>query len=160
MLPTAGLVLPISNSKEWQGAEETTEGYIVGKKRLASPLPLALPEWRSAYSLGKLQMQEGKLALQHAFRNAGYFPLFIDMKPRRLRKPLTWRQLTVAEQLRVVSADEAAGFRVHIGNSQWLIYRSLTEPHNRTLLGQNLSREFFIADFDSDGEASELISIN
>lgn len=151
--------LPISKSKEWHDADDTTEGFIVGKRRLASVLPLALPEWRTAFSPGKLQMAGDKLELRHEVRGSGYFPLFIDLKPSRLRKPLTWRRLTVAENLRIVNANEAAGFRVHIDNSQWLIYRSLTEPRNRTLLGQNLAHEFFLADFDADGEATELISV-
>jgi hypothetical protein len=42
---------------------------------------------------------------------------------------------------------------------QWLFYRSLTRPANRTLLGQNLSNEFFAARFDRDGEAEELIGV-
>ena len=151
--------LPISKSKEWHDSDDTTEGFIVGKKRLASALPLALPEWRSAFSPGKLQIVNEKLEFQHEVRGCGYFPLFIDLKSSRQRKPLTWRRLTVAENLRIVNANEAAGFRVHIDSSQWLIYRSLTEPRNRTLLGQNLSHEFFLANFGADGEATELISV-
>jgi hypothetical protein len=72
---------------------------------------------------------------------------------------VTWRQLTVGESLNVVSRDVAAGYRVQIGKSQWLIYRSLGTRGNRTVLGQNFSSEFVVARFRPDGTAEKLLEI-
>ncbi len=61
---------------------------------------------------------------------------------------------------RTGTADEVAvGYRVQVGKQQWLFYRSLAKAANRSLLGQNLSSEFFVARFDSQGDAQELIEI-
>ena len=68
-------------------------------------------------------------------------------------------RLTVAEQLQIQPDDTAVGYRVALGDEQWLIYRSLSEPRNRTLLGHNLSTEMLVARFDTDGEVEPLIEI-
>jgi hypothetical protein len=72
---------------------------------------------------------------------------------------LTWRQLAVAENLRRVSDNTAVGYRVQLGSEQWLIYRSFTRFGNRTVLGQNLSSEFFCGRFLPDGTTEMLIEI-
>ena len=74
-------------------------------------------------------------------------------------KPVTWRQLTIAEKLQRVAPDQAVGFRVQKGKKQWLIYRSLTERANRTLLGQNLCSDSLIASFRRDGTTETLVEI-
>ena len=88
-----------------------------------------------------------------------YAPLFVDLSARRWVEKRTWRQLTVAERLQIQPSEVAVGYRVQLGRKQWLIYRSLAESANRTLLGQNLSQEFVAARFDSDGFLKELIEI-
>ena len=88
-----------------------------------------------------------------------YAPLFIDLDRRRFRRRMTWRQLTVAEGLKPVSADVAVGFRVALGAQQWLLYRSLAAAANRTLLGHNLATESLIARFGKDGEVSSIVEI-
>ena len=65
----------------------------------------------------------------------------------------TWRQLTVADTRERLTSDQAVGDRIQAGLDQWLVYRSLDEPRNRTLLGCNLSCEFFAGRFGTDGEA-------
>jgi hypothetical protein len=123
-------------------------------------LPLALPEWRRDPRGGSLARGEAGLELlQQSVGRRMYAPLLVDLDPRRARQPLTWRQLTVAEDRKAVSGDVAAGYRVQIGRRQWLIYRSLSERANRTLLGSNLSTEFLFARFNSDGEAQPLLEI-
>ena len=86
-------------------------------------------------------------------------PLFFDLRPRRLTKERTWRRLTVAQQLEIQSADVATGFRIQSGKDQWLVYRSLAPPGNRTLLGQNISSEFYAGRFLRTGEVDEFIEI-
>ncbi len=96
---------------------------------------------------------------QSAFGRSLFAPLFFDLDRRRFDKPLTWRQLTVAESLAVQPADAAVGYRVSTGDKHWLIYRSLTPSQSRTLLGHNLSSETLIARFTRKGEVRPLIEI-
>jgi hypothetical protein len=81
------------------------------------------------------------------------------LEPKRHARPFTWRQLTVAEQRQNVSPDAAVGFRVQFGEEQWLIYRSLTKPRNRTVLGHNLATDFLIARFGRDGSVKSLVEV-
>ena len=86
-------------------------------------------------------------------------PLFFDFRPRRIEKQRTWRQLTVAEKLAVVPHDVAVGFRVQSDRDQWLMYRTLGPPGNRTLMGQNISSEFYAGRFLKTGEVDEWIEV-
>jgi hypothetical protein len=88
-----------------------------------------------------------------------YAPLFFDLDRLRMTCPPTWRQLTVAALLASQPADVAVGYRVAVGRQQWLIYRSLAEKANRTLLGHNLSSEMLVASFDRSGEVVPLLEI-
>ena len=152
--------LPLVEGIQFQPADETFEGRLVGRRRLATVLPLALPEWRLPAPGGSLEQTDKGLVLWQEFDGCRLFaPLFFDLNPRRSKKPLTWRQLTIAQQLEFVSLDEAVGYRVQIGNEHWLFYRSLVPNGNRTLLGQNYSGEFVAARFPASGEADQLIEI-
>jgi hypothetical protein len=53
----------------------------------------------------------------------------------------------------------AVGYRLQIGNEQWLIYRSLTTPDIRTVLGKNLMHEFLVGRFTDDGQVETLLEI-
>jgi hypothetical protein len=88
-----------------------------------------------------------------------FAPLFVDLERGRLAKPATWRQLTVGQHRGIVPAAEAAGYRVQVGKSQWLVYRSLAPPEIRTVLGQNIKCEFMLSQFGRDGQIEELLEI-
>ena len=83
----------------------------------------------------------------------------IDLEPDRACYPLTWRRLSIGEELQNIDRSIADGFRARAGNSQWMFYRSLDETACRTLLGQHLSCEFFVGSVEEDGNATELLSI-
>lgn len=154
-------VLPLTDSIRFEAAEETHEGYLVAKRRLGLVMPLALPEWRAAKADGSLEATADGLELRQRARAPRlYAPLFVDLDRKRFDTPFTWRQLTVAENLQIQPPSAAVGYRVQAGSGQWLFYRSLTPPKNRTLLGQNLSNEFFAGRFDTDGEVEELIALS
>ncbi|MBL7040844.1 MAG: hypothetical protein ISR77_19575 [Pirellulaceae bacterium] len=154
-------VFPLTDGIRFEAAEETHDGYLVANRRLALVMPLALPEWRVAKTDGTLEATADGLELRQKARAARlYAPLFIDLDRKRLKKPLTWRQLTVGEELQAQPPSAAVGYRVQVGAGQWLFYRSLTPPANRTVLGQNLYNEFYAGRFDTDGEVDELIAIN
>jgi hypothetical protein len=153
-------VLPLASGVEYRGSEETQEGYLWTGKCRALVIPPALPEWRSDPKADDLVQVGAELELHQSFEGCRLFaPLWIDLDRRRSGKPLTWRQLTVAESLMVQPRDVAAGYRIQIGKRQWLLYRSLADPANRTLLGHNLSTEMLVARFDRSGEVEPLIEI-
>ncbi|MGI9518473.1 MAG: hypothetical protein ACR2NP_15565 [Pirellulaceae bacterium] len=139
---------------------ETTEMYLQDRKIRSLLLPLALPEWRSARSDDRFAFDENGVHLRQSTvsRNlcAGFFA---DLNPVRSLRPRTWRTLTVGEELNVVTPDVAVAWRVRIGKQQWVIYRSLEGPGNRTFVGQNHQCDFFIGQFEKDGDVSELLTI-
>jgi hypothetical protein len=158
-------VLPLGHASSFEPADESNEGWIVANGRRASVLPLGLPEWRSGPRIGSLVASPGGSGpgaielRQTAYGNCLFAPLLIDLKRKRVDKPLTWRRLTVAEQRRIQPADRAVGYRVQLGHKQWLIYRSLAPVATRTVLGKNLCTEFLVARFDRDGDCDTLLEI-
>jgi hypothetical protein len=143
-------------------AAETREGWLTsGRQRCATVVPLALPEWRAERCHADLAAgSDGTLVLMQAAQgDALYAPLWIDLDARRTREPLTWRRLTVAENLNVVPRDVAVGYRVQIGRGQWLTYRTLAPRGNRTVLGQNYSADFVCARLLASGSTDGIIEI-
>ena len=137
-------------------------------------LPLALPEWKIAKPIGAkptglvsgtlisgtLTETEGTLILRQESAGKSLFvPLFFDLDAERLSKRYTWRQLFVGENLRRVPEDEAVGYRIQLGEDQFLLYRSLTETANRTVLGHNLMDDFCFARFDPKTGVDPLIAV-
>lgn len=122
--------------------------------------PLALPEWRAAASSGDLRTERRDFVWSLSSRGRTLFsPIWIDLDRGRSRQRLTWRRLTVGEGLRPVPNEVAVGYRLAVGQKQWLIYRALAARGNRTLLGHNLSTEMLVARFGRDGEVDSLIEI-
>jgi hypothetical protein len=151
--------LPLAEKASFRPAEETREGYVKGRRRLALALPLALPEWR-ADDRGSLEQTERGLELrQRGQGRAMLAPLCFDLRPRRMTRRFTWRKLTVAEDLEIQPDDVAVGYRVRLGKDQWLFYRALASKGNRTLLGHNLTSETLLARFDRSGEVEPLVEI-
>lgn len=155
------LSIPMGSGVGLVPEAETREGMLIGDRLLARVLPLALPEWRTDPRIGELTSKDGLLQLveERPGKNLSC-PLFIDLDPKRLNKPCTWRQLTIAESLEIQPHDVAVGYRVQCGKKQWLVYRSQGPTANRTLLGYNLSIEGMIGRFSSpSGEVQELLQI-
>ncbi len=152
--------LPLADDIKFQPDGATREGYLTNSRPLCTVIPLSLPEWKSAPALGSLESEKNRLhlRLRHSSQRL-YAPLFIDLVPRRATDRRTWRQLTVTQELALLTHDVAVGYRVQFGRKQWLIYRSLAPRSSRSVLGQNLSHEFVCARFDLDGGVDELIEI-
>jgi hypothetical protein len=152
--------LPLSAATAWREACETREGVLAGGKPRAMLVPLALPEWLADCRGGELVATAAGLELrQAATGRALWAPLFFDLDRGRLGKPLTWRSLSVAEAHVVQPPDVAVGYRVAIGRSQWLLYRSLAPPQSRSLLGYNVRSETLVARFDRRGEVEPLVEV-
>ena len=153
---------PLGQDMGFGAPKETRELFLTHKaKTCASILPVSLSEWRSERSDSELSITDGMMSYSKSGSgNNLYFPVVLDLDPKRCRKPLTWRQLTVAEKLDIVPNAVASAFRVHVANQQWIIYRSMAETANRTFLGQNLNVEFFVGTLEEDGTSNEIISVN
>lgn len=152
--------LPVLPHVAFEPAEETTEGSLNTRHGAFRVFPLALPEWRIAARGCELASTSQGLTLRQSQTGAGLFaPLWIDLDPRRQSAPCTWRQLTVAEDRNILPRDRAVGYRVQVGKQQWLIYRSLGEHGNRTLLGHNLITDYLVARFQRDGEVDTIVEI-
>ncbi len=157
--PLAGGVSTIAES-------ETTEGYLYdGKKIRGLVVPPALKEWKAEalmgpVSAGKLELEDNSFTLtQSGTGRAMYVPLFIDLSPRRSKRPRTWRQLTVAEKLEILPADVAVAYRVQVGKKQFVLYRALGEAQNRTFFGQNVNTELFLGRLEKDRSMTELLQV-
>jgi hypothetical protein len=160
--------LPLGGRTTFRRACETREGFLANPKVRAVGVPLALPECAADAaacpngSFEAVAHRDGTASLelrQSTLGSSLFAPMFFDLNRRRFGKPLTWRRLTVAESLKKQSPETAVGYRMAIGNRQWLIYRSLTPPRNRTLLGHNLSTEMLVARFTREGEVETLLEI-
>jgi len=154
--------LPLGPGVSFQPAGESREGFLVGSggKRRALVMPLAQPEWRGDPRGGSLGRTDRGLELrQSAYGRSLFAPLWLDLKPQRMWRPLTWRPLTVAEQFAVLPPEAAVGYRVRVGRQQWLVYRALASRGHRTLLGHNLVTEMLVARFRPDGHVEPLLEI-
>jgi hypothetical protein len=153
-------MLHLTSGLDAESTTETREVLLFDTTVRAAALPLALPEWRSASGRGSLSPDSQKLALSHETPGTRFYsPLWLDLDPSRVGQPLTWRQLTVADTRLILPAHQAAGFRVQVGQDQWLLYRSLDAPRNRTLLGCNVSCDFLVGRIKRNGVVKRLLEI-
>lgn len=139
-------------------AAETREVLVYDGAMRFMALPLAAPEWRVA-GRGGIAPVEGRLVLEQWGHRRLYAPLWLDCDPRRIGRPLTWRQLTVADMRRNLPPHQAAGYRVQCGGEQWLLYRALDAPRNRTLLGCNVSSGFLMGRIRRSGAVARTVEI-
>lgn len=150
----------LAASLETERAEETREIFVYDTTMRMMALPLALPEWSCASAAGGFEATDEGLVLRQS--SAGtrlYSPLWLDCDAARFGRPLTWRQLTVADTRQNLPRHQAAGFRVQSGLEQWLLYRALDQPRNRTVLGCNLSCEFLVGRVRPDGSVGRTLEI-
>ncbi|MGL4512793.1 MAG: hypothetical protein ACRCT8_06855 [Lacipirellulaceae bacterium] len=153
--------LPLVEGIGFRAEKETRDGVLIDNgEAVAGLMPLGLAEWRLEARGGELHEDSGALVLsREAVGRNGSSPLWIDLDVPRFAKQRTWRQLTVAQALKVVSPDVATAFRVQSGKSQWLVYRSLDAPANRTFMGHNVSCEGFLGRFLKSGEVDEYFEL-
>jgi hypothetical protein len=130
------------------------------KQPLALILPLYLPEWRAQSAVGGLSCEAGRMEWSHAGDGVALCaPLWITADRSLMKRDFTWRTLTVAENLQPIAADVAVGYRVQFASRQWLVYRTLSRPGSRSLLGQNVMCDFLAARFNSNGTRDALVEI-
>lgn len=150
--------LPLAAGLDCGPEPETREVLLSDTETRCMVLPLALPEWRAAGRGGLAAAGDG-ITLEQRGGLRLYAPLWIDCDAARIGRPRTWRQLTVADTRRILPPHQAAGFRVQAGREQWLVYRALDVPRNRTLLGCNVSCEFLVGRVKRSGEVARTLEI-
>ena len=140
---------------------ETSEVYLRSGAEIQSlVMPLGLSEWKVARSDDAFRPLQDRVEIHQTINGTGLCSiLMFDLNPSRSIRPRTWRQLHVAEQLQHVGCDQAVAFRAQIDQQQWLIYRSIGENANRTFMGENFSKDFFLGRFDRSGAVEELIGV-
>jgi len=152
--------LPLGEVAASREAETRELRLTFGKRGAWRVLPLAFPEWRAAGAAGALDEDGDVLRLRGEGQGGRCtFPLWFDLDADRADLPLTWRQLSVADQRQNLKAHEAVGFRIQVGLEQWLLYRALDTPRNRTLLGCNVACEFLLGRLRRSGEVSRTLEI-
>lgn len=134
----------------------------VRQKPAALLLPLGMPEWRRGTKHQSLVCDEKRVTLgTTSNKNRLYSPMLIALRGLAKQPKYTWRHLTVAEDLAVVGADVAQGYRAQIGKDQWVFYRSLGALKRRSVMGLHLNTEFYAARFLADeGSYEPLVEVN
>ncbi len=153
--------IPLAASSKFGAARETRDGWLESSgRRRATIVPPALGEWRSEFCHADLLEADRCLTLQQAALGHNlYAPLWIDLDPRRLKRPVTWRRLTIAENFAAVPRDVATAYRIQAGRDQWLIYRSLAPAGNRSVLGYNTLKSFVCLRIAAAGATKPIVEI-
>jgi hypothetical protein len=160
-LAAPGRVEPAAKTRELLWYAAAAGDSVSHRRSVGAALPLGLPEWRRSATSGSLGIEAGRLVAEVAGEGMRlYNPVVFAIRKRLARQPLTWRQLTVADELRICSPQEAVAYRVQFGQQHWLIYRSLAAPRRRTALGKHLGIEFYAARFlAEEGTFEDLLEV-
>lgn len=161
--------IPLAHTIQASPEVETNEIWLVDAKgtKRGLAIPLQCSEWRVGPTRAKCELTaDHHLRLEmstHAGASHGgalFVPVWLDFQQRRFSRPRTWRQLTVAEELRIVQPDESVAFRIQQGSEQWVVYRMLNGDSTRTFLGKHLLADLYCARFHpSDGSMEDLVTV-
>ena len=161
--------IPLSPSMQTDTEPETNEIWLVDGKGAKRGLAISLQssEWRVGPTRAKCEVTaDHHLRLEMSSLSGAthggslFVPLWLDFQQRRFSRPRTWRQLTVAEELRIVQGDESVAFRIQQGSEQWILYRMLNGDSPRTFLGKHLLADLYCARFHpSDGSMEDLVTV-
>lgn len=157
---TYRLETPLATQVSASPSPETREITLHLGKLQAAVLPLAAEEWQTTPSYFEFRAENGNLRFDGRTRQSRMsIPWVVDLRANRKVEEVTWRQLRVAEDLQNLPRDIAVAFRWQIGTQQWMAYRSLAAPSNRTVLGQNLVGDFLLARVSADGKTKTIVEI-
>jgi hypothetical protein len=155
--------LPLTSKLDLIEADKTRESWLAedGVKK-ALLVPLASGEWKRQASLQTVAISDGLLCMEVASEASNlYMPLAIALKREHFEAPITWRSLTVVENLQIQPSEVAVGYRLQLDRQQWLFYRSLTKAVPRSVLGVHTAGDFCACSFDyRTGDADSLVEVS
>jgi hypothetical protein len=153
---------PVAYQTNVDFEQETRELFLGHKRNESLVIPLAANEWRVGMTDATLRLTDDHhLLLSANGKDRLCNPLWFDFQKSRFKRNRTWRQLTVADELRVVGREEAVGFRIQLGSEQWLLYRSLQGSRCRSVMSKHLIADFFAGRFYmNDGSVEEIVSVD
>ena len=152
----------LANKVQMNVVGKNTEARLSSDKVESLALPLYLPEWKTALSTGTFSAKGNAIAVSNSCSGLRrlYSPVLFSLCNRHGKSPYTWRQLTVAEDLKIVGRDQAVAYRAQIGDEQYVFYRNLATVRRRSFLGVHALCEFFAGSFDKEtGEADTLVEV-
>jgi hypothetical protein len=152
---------PLATDIEAEPDTNSRAVVLNGPRCRGRAFPLALPSSRLYSTPHRFGLVDGHLELHQVVEGHGLVaPLIFDWHPQRRSKDAEWRTLTISENTRAAASDAAAGYRLRVGSSQWLFYRSLKKTqYARAVLGHHTFHETVVARFDASGDTEPLIMI-
>lgn len=148
--------LPLADSIQAKLEDQTTELFLSDHRCRALVLPLSVGEWKNSNSAARLSVTaDHHLLVTATGKGQIHVPLWFDFTRNRFSMNRTWRQLTVAQQLRIVPTGTAVAYRVQVGKTQWILYRSMAQSVPRTFFGKHMIADFYCARFDAKEHSFE-----
>jgi hypothetical protein len=125
-------------------------------------VPLGLPPSDYPTDRGSLTGTDGRIRLsQPRPTRRTWVPLLFSWDPARVRRPVSWRVLTVTERTKPCRPGAAFAARVGWGHGEegLVVYRSLGRPALRCFLGHPTTARFLIGAFTTEGEVVPLVKV-
>ena len=153
--------LPIASSYEVEADSATREVALLAEGQRIRVLPISIPQERTQKAPGFVAVEERKLVMEQSSESSRLFVSTVfDWAPKRHFRPVEWNQLTVVQDGKIESQQEAFGARFRVGRNQWLMYHSLVRPTiPRTVLGMHTSYETSFSRFTSKGEIDPIVEV-
>jgi len=152
---------PLAPAVKVTADRTTRELRLKTKRARARFFPLPLPQDRIDSASGAITVDEANVYRTDMGAGIGLFTaMVIDWHPERTKQPAQWRTLTVTEEGRKLTRDEAAAYRLRLGAEQWLIYRQIHHSSaGRCVLGYHTRYETVVGLVQEKGEIKELLQI-
>lgn len=154
--------IPLFDGIEHQADPATREIILdYDDRQRVRVFPLALDQDRIQKAIGDLSVSDGGLRWEHQGKGGAYAPVILDWNLERRAEAAVWNPLTVTEDRRVLTASEASGFRVRLGDSQYVLFRSnRNNGEHRAVLGCHTTNESIIGKFSiKTGEVQPLVFV-
>lgn len=152
---------PLAAGVTAQADTATREIRLQAGRQKVRAFPLGLACERVQSTPNTFAVADDQLLLEQVAAGTGLVaPVVFQWSPELVKKEAVWRTLTVSEAGKVAPSGSAAGFRLRIGDSQWLVYRSLRKPKDaRTVLGHHSWNETVIGRFDKNGDLDPMLMV-
>lgn len=152
----------LSAVRGWEAMEDaaTREAALGRAGRRVRVCPLDLPQDKVHPATGTFECRPGGIRLGRRASGGLYAATLYEWHPDHHDSAVDWNALTIAEDGRVMSPDEAVGFRIRIGERQIVVYHSLTRAHiGRSVLGLHTLSETLAGNFSTDGIVQPIVEV-